>query len=229
MACNRSSRSTGPGAFAPDGSPVEFFAMVAPEDEPEIVADAVRDGGSILELGAGAGRLTRALMRAGYQVVAVDESMDMLKQMPGARRVCARIEDLTLSRRFDCVVLPSFLINTPDTAQRTAFLATCRRHVRDDGCLLVEWQPAGVQDAFAAGQGGTVRGISATIVDVVHPEPEIVTLTMRYRGAGNTWTQRFSSRRLTKEDLTAILATAGFAVQEYMTEDFTWVRAVPRR
>lgn len=202
--------------------------MVAPEDEPDIVADAVRDGGSILELGAGAGRLTKALMAVGYDVVAVDESIEMLKRMPGARRVCARIEDLALSRRFDCVLLPSFLINTPDTAQRTAFLATCRRHVRDDGCLLVEWQPASAQDTFAAGQGRTVRGISATIVDVAHPDPEVVTLTMRYCGAGNTWTQAFSSRRLTEEDLTAILAAAGFAVAEYMTEDFTWVRAVPR-
>ncbi len=190
MVKQRTDRGTGPGAIAPDGSPVEFYALLAPQDEPDIVADAMGDHGSILELGSGPGRLTRALIAAGYEVVAVDESAEMLKRIPGARRVCARIETLMLDQRFDCVLLPSFLINTPDAGQRAAFLATCRRHVRDDGCVLVEWQPAQVQDSFAAGQGRTVRGIRVIMV---------------------------------------CLADAGLVLDGYLTDDRTWVRAVPRR
>ncbi len=229
MVKQRTDRGTGPGAIAPDGSPVEFYALLAPQDEPDIVADAMGDHGSILELGSGPGRLTRALIAAGYEVVAVDESAEMLKRIPGARRVCARIETLMLDQRFDCVLLPSFLINTPDAGQRAAFLATCRRHVRDDGCVLVEWQPAQVQDSFAAGQGRTVRGIRVIMVSLAFPAPDLAALTMQYQGAGHTWTQSFMSRRLTEDDLAGCLADAGLVLDGYLTDDRTWVRAVPRR
>lgn len=202
--------------------------MLLAQDEPDIVADALGDQGSVLELGSGPGRLTKPLIERGYDVVAVDESLDMLRRIPQARRVCARIEGLELGRRFDCVVLPSFLINTIDTAQRTAFLATCRRHVRDDGCVLIEWQPAQAQDSFAAGQGTTVRGVAVIMTSVERPEPDVVELELRYQAAGNTWTQRFASRRLTEQDLTGILNEAGLVLGEYMTEDLTWIRAVPR-
>src|ERR1022692_3214830 len=90
----RAGRGTGPGVIAPDGSPVEFYALMAAEDEPEIVAEAIGDHGSILELGSGPGRMTNALVDDGYEVVAVDECAEMLARVHGAERVCARIETL---------------------------------------------------------------------------------------------------------------------------------------
>jgi SAM-dependent methyltransferase len=224
----RAGRGTGPGVIAPDGSPVEFYALMAAEDEPEIVAEAVGEHGSILELGSGPGRITNALADYGYEVVAVDECAEMLARVHGAERVCARIETLALDRRFDCVILPSFLINTPDADQRAAFLATCRRHVRTDGCVLIEWQPAQEQDSFQAGEGRTLRGIKVTMVGLEHPAPDLATTTMQYQAIGQTWTQSFTSRRLTEEDLTASLSEADLALDRYLTEDLTWLRAIPR-
>jgi SAM-dependent methyltransferase len=225
----RTTGGTGPGVIAPDGSPVEFYSVLAAEDEPDIVAEAIGEHGSILELGSGPGRLTHALTASGYEVVAVDESAAMLERIRGARCVLARIETLALDRRFDCVILPSFLANTPDLGQRAAFLDTCRRHVRDDGCVLIEWQPADVQDSFELGEGGTLRGVKVTMIALERPAPDLAAITLQYQAVGQTWTQSFVSRRLTDTELAAALAAASLAPDRYLTEDRTWLRALPSR
>lgn len=70
--------------------------------------------------------------------MAVDDSPDMLARIGDAETVWARIEELRLHRRFDCIVLGSHLVNTPFTQQRRVFLTTCRRHLVDTGMVLVE-------------------------------------------------------------------------------------------
>ncbi|HET9557668.1 MAG TPA: class I SAM-dependent methyltransferase, partial [Actinomycetota bacterium] len=74
----------GPGAITPDGCSVELYALLPPMGEPEVVHAAVPPGTSILELGAGAGRMTHRLVELGHPVVAVDESGEMLARVRGA-------------------------------------------------------------------------------------------------------------------------------------------------
>ena len=71
-------RGTGPGVITPDGCAVELYRLLPPMGEPEIVHAAIPAGAAILELGAGAGRVTHALVALGHPVVAVDESAEML-------------------------------------------------------------------------------------------------------------------------------------------------------
>jgi SAM-dependent methyltransferase len=220
-------RGSGPGDITPDGSPVEVYSLLTAGDEPDIVRAAIGGSGSILELGCGAGRVTHALVSRGYQVVAVDESAQMLALVHGAQRVCSKIETLALDRRFDCVMLPSYLINTPDDAMRQALLATCRRHVRDDGCVLIQWQPAEAHDAWELG-GGRVRDrVKVTMVALERPAPSLVTATMRYESGGRVWTQSFTSRRLTDEELGDELARAGFTLDRFLTDNRAWLLARP--
>ena len=70
--------------IAPDGCAVELYALLPPMGEPEIVHHAIPAGASVLELGAGAGRVTHRLVELGHPVVAVDESPDMLARIRGA-------------------------------------------------------------------------------------------------------------------------------------------------
>ena len=129
--------------ITPDGCAVDFYALMPAFGEPAIVHDAAGPGASILELGSGAGRVTHPLIALGHQVVAVDESPEMLAHVRDAETVQARIEDLTLDRRFDAVLLASHLINA-DEPTRSTFLAACRRHVADDGCVIIQQHaPAG--------------------------------------------------------------------------------------
>jgi SAM-dependent methyltransferase len=109
-------RGDGPGAITPDGCAVEFYAALTPGQEPRIVHEAIPEGATILELGAGAGRVTHALLALGHPVVAVDESPEMLERIHGAETVLFRIQDLDLGRRFDAVLFASYLLNVPDPA-----------------------------------------------------------------------------------------------------------------
>ena len=116
---------------------MDFYALMPDFGEPDIVHEAAGAGASILELGCGTGRVTHPLVALGHPVVAVDESPEMLAHVRGAETVCARIQDLDLGRRFGAVLLASHLINADDET-RSSFLDACRRHVADDGCVIVQ-------------------------------------------------------------------------------------------
>ncbi len=108
-------------------------------------------GGTILELGAGSGRMTIPLARAGHEVVAVDRMASMLEKLRDRledepREVRERItikrgdlSKLRLRRRFDLVVAPfnvfMHLYTRPDVERA---LATCRAHLRPSGKLVFD-------------------------------------------------------------------------------------------
>jgi SAM-dependent methyltransferase len=216
---------TGPGVITPDGCAVEFYARMSARGEPAIVHDAAGDGASVLELGCGTGRITHPLAALGHPVVAVDESPEMLAYVHDAETVCARIEDLALGRRFGAVLLASHLLNA-DPATRAAFLAACRRHVADDGCVIVEQQPP---EWFAAAKDteATSDGITFRMRDVSHPAPNLVSATMEYVAGDQRWTQTFTATRLDETELAAALAEADLRLDRYLTDDRRWFRAVP--
>lgn len=212
--------------ITPDGCAVDFYARVTARGEPEIVHDAAGPGAWILELGCGVGRIAHPLVALGHPVVAVDESPEMLAHVHGAEAVCARIEDLALGRRFDVVLLASHLINTDDIPTRTAFLAACRRHVADDGAVIIQQHAPG-WFAAAADAENTRDGITFRMRDVSRPAPHLVSATMEYVDGDQVWTQTFTARRLDDSELVAVLADAGLRLDRYLTNDRSWLRVVP--
>jgi SAM-dependent methyltransferase len=222
---NQAPHGTGPGVITPDGCSVEFYARMTAMGEPAIVHGAVRPGGSILELGSGTGRIARPLVALGHPVVAVDESPEMLAYVRDAETVCSRIEDLALGRRFDAVLLASHLINA-DTATRAAFLAACRRHVADDGCVIIQ-QHAPEWFSAVADAETTRNGIILRTRDVSRPAPNLVAATVEYVDGDQRWTQTFTATRLDEAGLAAVLADAGLRLDRYLTEDHSWLRVVP--
>ena len=222
---SQASDGTGPGVITPDGCSVEFYARITAMGEPAIVYDAVRPGASILELGSGTGRITHPLVALGHPVVAVDESPDMLAYVRDGETVCSRIEDLALGRRFDAVLLASHLINA-DTATRSAFLAACRRHVADDGCVIIQ-QFAPEWFSAAADAESTRDGIILRMRDVSRPAPNLVSATVESVDGDQRWTQTFTATRLDEAELAAVLADAGLRLDRYLTEDHAWLRVVP--
>ncbi|MDR8410159.1 class I SAM-dependent methyltransferase [Nonomuraea sp. 3-1Str] len=216
---------TGSGPITPDGSPVEFYATQRSRGEPEIIAAVTPAGGTILELGCGTGRMTHPLVGLGFEVVAVDESAEMLAHVRGATTVRARIGELRLERRFDTVVLASQLVQTADAEGRRALLEACARHVAADGHVLLQWMPPERLDAWEVGQGRTEDGVTVELAALEQPEPGRFTATMRYEVDGRVWTQSSSSWRLSDEDLARALEKAGLRMLRFLTEDRTWVAA----
>jgi SAM-dependent methyltransferase len=221
------SYGSGPGVITPDGCAVDFYAMLPDFGEPAIVHEAAAPGASVLELGCGAGRVTHPLIALGHPVVAVDESPEMLAHVRGAETVCARIEDLSLGRRFAVVLLASHLLNT-DADARRVLLDACRQHVADDGCVIIQqYDP----EWFATASAGeaTRDGVLYRLRDVSRPAPNLVCATVEYVAGDRRWTQTFTAERVDEAELSASLAGAGLSLDRYLTEDRSWLRAVPAR
>ncbi|MCQ4082902.1 class I SAM-dependent methyltransferase [Streptomyces sp. RB6PN25] len=218
--------AAGPGAITPDGCAVELYERLPVGEEPDIIERAVPKGARTLELGCGVGRVTHPIVERGFTVTAVDESPEMLKRIRGARTVRSPIETLELDERFDVVMLASFLVHTSDLRVRKGFLRTCRRHVTDDGCVLIQREGEGWHDNVPREGtypgGGTVRVASSEPVAA-----GVRSVHVEYIFPDARWTQTFRSRPLTKQAFEELLAASGLTVDAYLTDDGTWVRALP--
>jgi SAM-dependent methyltransferase len=226
MPVSRWSTGSGPGPIAPDGCAVDFYTLMTDQGEARIVHEAAGPTASILELGSGAGRVTHPLIALGHAVVAVDESPEMLARVTEAETVCSSIQDLSLGRRFDVVLLASHLINHPEDDARGALLATCREHVRDGGCVIVQQHPAAWFETVSD-QEQELDGIIVRLRDVARPAPGILSGTVEYVAGDRQWTQTFTARQLPEAELDASLAAADLRLDRYLTADQSWFRAVP--
>jgi SAM-dependent methyltransferase len=208
-------------AVAPDGSPVELYALLPPAGEAELVVAAAAPGAEVLELGCGAGRVTHELVARGFRVVAVDNSREMLARVHGAETVLGDIETLELGRRFDCVLLASNLVN--DAHRSDAFLAACRRHVQPDGVVVIER----LDPEWQAHEGTSVRdGVEMTLRDLER-DGAVVSGAIDYRAGERMWTHTWTMRILDDDALEAVLAAAGLVKRRFLDGRRSWVEAVP--
>jgi hypothetical protein len=56
---------SGPGDITPDGCAVEFYRRLPVDNQPGVIAAAAPPPATLLELGCGTGRVTRALAARG--------------------------------------------------------------------------------------------------------------------------------------------------------------------
>jgi hypothetical protein len=112
---------------------------------------------------------------------------------------------------------------TPDGC---AFLAACRDHVADGGCVIIQQQAPG-WFASAADAEYVRGGIIFRVRNVSRPAPDLVSATMEYVDGDRVWTHAFTARRLDDAGLRAVLTGAGLRLDRYLTEDHGWLRAEP--
>jgi SAM-dependent methyltransferase len=220
---------TGPGAHTQDGCAVELYRRLPADGEAEIVAAVVPAGGSILELGSGPGRVTHALAALGYAVTAVDNSAEMLAHVRGTETVQADIEDLDLGRSFrsfHAVLLASTLINFPEPRTRAALLATCRRHVRPGGAVLIERRNPATFFALQPGPAGEEAGIRH-IVESVRHEGRLSHIVLRSEAADAVWTQSFTCELIDDAQIAEALAAAGLRLVRWLDSPRRWGLAEP--
>jgi SAM-dependent methyltransferase len=163
---------------------------------------------TLLKLGCGTGRVTRQLAARGYEIVAVDESPEMLAHVRDAETVCARIEALDLGRRFDAALLLSNLF-TVGPARRRAFLEACARHADR---VVVETLPLGWSPA-------TTESLRIDRIEdgVVHGE-------VFYEGG---WSHVFAMCVFAGEsELDAALTAAGWRLERWLDRERGWFTAV---
>ncbi len=214
-------QGTGPGAHAKDGCSVELYAGLAYAGELERLAPLLVPGATVLELGCGAGRLTRRLLSFGCIVTAVDNSEEMLSHAPTeARLVCADIDGLHLAQTFDVVLLASGLINHFDAAVRSAFLSAAAAHVKPAGQLILQRQDAAWLEAARVGPVSESDGVKVEVASVER-DGGVITMTVEYKKSRQRWTHSFAVVALDQPKLQQLLHNAGFG-------ELTWLDAAQR-
>ncbi|MDV9177161.1 class I SAM-dependent methyltransferase [Streptomyces sp. W16] len=206
---------------------MELWAVLPPGDIPAIIEPALPPNARILDLGAGAGRLTHPLAAAGHHVTAVDESAEMLSHIHQAETICSTIESLRLDRQFDVVLLASHLVNVPDTAKRNGILATCRHHVAEDGVVLIQrFTHRWAQEAGGPGHLGA--GIETeTTVEPNSAGRDLVSVVARYSIGDQHWEQEYVTCLLDDSALSTDLNRARLQLDRWLSEDGRWVVAKP--
>jgi len=210
--------------YAPDGSPVEVFAALPAEPAAGYVLAALGPPCDVLELGCGAGRLTRPLAAAGHRVVAVDESPAMLARVTGAAEcVLADAASLDMGRAFDTVVLASYLVN--HRTRGPAFLATAARHLRPGGQAVVQrYDPLWA----SVGEPGTAEVGPVTItVRRVTGHAEWFEATVAYAIGDRAWEQEVEAAVLDDGALDALAASVGLVRTAWLDPHRTWAVLTP--
>ncbi len=208
---------------APDGSPVEVYRALPAEPDLGRLRSVLRPGCSVLDLGAGVGRLANPLAAVGYDVVAVDDSADMLGQIDGPTPVQADIWSLDLGRRFDAVLALSHLINAVTRARRVGLLDMCRRHLDDRGVLVVQRYRPGWEPTEGS---GSIGAVGIRMHDVIRHE-DAFGAAVTYTVGGRSWTQSFEAALVDDDELASLASASGIAVQRYLDDERAWVVLTP--
>lgn len=105
---------------------------------------ADRCGDPILDVGAGTGRTTLMLARAGHRITALDHDPELLEELRARAEgveldtVVADAREFDLGRRFALVIVPMQTIQLlGGPCGRARFLARARAHLHDGGLVAV--------------------------------------------------------------------------------------------
>jgi SAM-dependent methyltransferase len=216
---------SGPGVQTHDGCSVEFYRRLPYMDELSAIESELRRHPDVLELGCGTGRLCRRMLELGLRVAGVDESADMLACMPDeAERIQGSIEHLDLGRKWSAVVLPSHMIHHPDADTRLRFVRAARAHTADGGNFYVSCYPPRWLEVVQEGPLAVNVGIRM-FAENVSRAGDLVSMTIRYKMQENEWTHAATAAVLTRSEIEALLASAGFSKARWFESSHLWVGA----
>lgn len=171
------------------------------------------------------GRVTHPLLDRGFCVTAVDESEEMLTYIRGAETVHSTIEDLRLGRTYDVVLLAFYLVHAGDRDLARRFLDTCRAHVGETGCVLIQRRPLETPDEVSREATIGTDGIARVSSDLV--EDGVWRGRAEHVFPDATWTQTFTYRPMSRQQFEDELLSAGLRLDCYLDDDRTWAQSRP--
>ncbi len=130
-----------------------------------------------------------------------------------------RTSGASLVERFDAVLALSHLVNSDSRASGVEVLRTCRRHVRDDGVVIVERYPPEWTPTERARMTG---GLEVRWHDAVFRDDGFsarVTCLLD----GRSWTQAFDAVPVDDAELERMANEAGLTVSSVLDAERAWV------
>lgn len=182
------------------------------------------DGGPVLELGVGTGRLAIPLARRGLSVTGVDASPAMLAALsakPGGDSVDAVLGDMTDppvgEQRFSVAfVAYNTLFNLVTVDGQRACLANAARHLLPGGCVVVEAFVPDVSEAATDAVAPKLVAADQVVLSVSRQDPDRQEVIGQYIDISETgirlrpWRIRWS----TPDQLDALAAEVGLQLTE---------------
>lgn len=128
----------------------------------QLAAEHARWGQPLLDVGAGTGRVTLALARAGHRVVALDRDPELLRELEdraaglAVETVCADAREFDLAGRlFPLIIVPMQTLQLlGGSAGHEAFLRRARAHLAPGGLVAVAIAGSGDFEEFEWQDGG---------------------------------------------------------------------------
>jgi SAM-dependent methyltransferase len=205
---------------APDGSPVDVYLALPFEADLARVRAVIPSDATVLDLGSGPGRLSNPLAAEGHDVVAVDDSGEMLSHVVGASTVLADVWQLELGRTFDVVLALSHLINDRSASRRIELLKMCRRHLADTGVIVLQRFPP---DWSPLEESRSIGDVGVRLFDVQPFNDGGFAAAVEYRLGEQTWIQRFEAAIVDDAELNALAAAASLIVRRSLDDEGSWM------
>jgi len=151
----------------------------------EMAIQAHENGGSVLELACGTGRVAIRLARLGVRLVGLDLSSEMLAVaarnsagMAILRWVQGDMRHFDLGERFGLVIIPGHAFQNLLTSEdQVACMDSIHRHLNHGGKLVVHLDHQGL--AWLGALCGERGGVFESAEEFQHPESEMLVRTWR--------------------------------------------------
>ena len=194
----------------------------------EVIAGLLPPGGSIVDFGAGTGRLAIPLARAGFRVTAVEPSSAMLEQLRRGDSagqvdcVHAAMQDFESAARFDLAICVFTVVTyLLDEQALAAAMGAASRCLKSRGKLLADVPSRAV---FASRSTSTGRiGREVTVQPLARNAPLYryeEHLTVENAGGTNSYRDAFTIRHWSTEEVLEAAAEAGLALEDDLSETF---------
>jgi SAM-dependent methyltransferase len=192
----------------------------------EVIAEITAPPASIVDFGAGTGRLSAPLSRSGYTVTAVDPCPEMLEQLgrkvPEVTRTVCTMAAFDGGHRFDlalCVftVLPYLL----DEVALNASFAAAWRALSSGGVLLLDIPSRAVFTSYSFCDGKIRRSVE--VVPTTGPFHSY-TERLGVRGGNGHWqeyTDHFDLRWWSTDEILRAAEAAGLSCERELSPLFT--------
>ena len=168
----------------PESRPFELVAGIYERARPEYPPDAVEwitaelglgDGRTVLDLGAGTGKLTRALVSTGARVIAVEPGEAMLAQL---RSVLPEVE--AIQGAAESIPLEDASVDAVTVGQAFHWFRPAeavpelRRVLRDGGSVALIWNNRDPEDALQTEITNLIRALPARRARSEHSATRLV-------------------------------------------------------
>jgi len=205
----------------------EFYSMEMDSftEDIQFYKTHCRDASSILELGCGTGRISRALVKPGCRVTGIDLSLDMLKQarehsLDPPSYICMDMSAMAFRDNFDHILIPYNTLNLlKDISLITKCLQQTHHHLKSSGSLLLQLH---IPDGEIIELNGQKR-FQFQILPLKHRPGKLIKETLR---SYNSTTQELRleeryrvrpTNDTAREDYSHTLHLAGFSVSQWLT------------